>query len=178
MDLFAENGEVNLHAARLILRSPGVADRQAIVDGFNDYAIAQWLSVVPHPYGLDDADWYTDHVAKGDVRAWMIHDVSGLVGGIGVGDELGYWLARSAWGKGYLTEAAQTVLAHVFADLATTQLIAGHFLQNTASGNVLRKLGFEPTHLRVRPCKARGHDMDSQEMRLTRDRWQSLSNPR
>ena len=64
------------------------------------------------------------------------------------------------------------------ADPAQADIIAGHFVQNAASGNVLRKLGFEPTHLRVRPCKARGHDMDSQEMLLTRDRWQSLSNPR
>ena len=176
MDLFAEN--VTLRTVRLTLRPPVAADRQAVVDGMNDLEVTQWLSVVPHPYTLADADWFIDHVAQGGERTWFIHDESGLVGGIGLGTELGYWLARPVWGRGYMTEAAQAVLAHLFADPAQDDIIAGHFVENLASGNVLAKSGFERTHLRTRPCKARGHDMESQEMLLTRDNWQRLSNPR
>ena len=176
MDINAEN--LTLQTARLTLRPPVPADREAVVAGMNDFEVTKWLSVVPHPYTLADADWFIDHVAQGGEQTWFIHDASGLIGGIGLGVELGYWLARPVWGRGYMTEAGRAVLVHLFADPAQSEITAGHFVLNTASGNVLRKLGFVPTHLRIRPCKARGHDMDSQELLLTRARWQSLSNPR
>ena len=176
MDLHAEN--VTLRTARLTLRQPVLADRDAVVAGMNDLEVTQWLSVVPHPYTLADADWFIDHVAKGGERTWFIHDDSGLIGGIGLADELGYWLARPVWGRGYMTEAAGHLLAHLFSDPAQGDIIAGHFVQNILSGKVLNKLGFVPTHMRVRQCKARGHDMESQEMLLTRARWDHLSNPR
>ncbi len=176
MDLFAEN--VTLRTARLTLRPPVVADREAVVARLNDLEVTRWLSVVPHPYTLVDADWFIDHVATSGGLHWFIHDKSGLVGGLGLENELGYWLACSVWGRGYMTEAATALLAHYFADPARTEITSGYFVGNARSGNVLQKLGFENTHLRTRSCKARGHDMDSQEMLLTRDRWQSLSNPR
>ena len=176
MDLHAEN--VTLRTARLILRPPVVADREAVVAGLNDLEVTQWLSVVPHPYTLADADWFIDHVARGGGPAWFIHDATGLVGGVSLGKELGYWLARHAWGKGYMTEAAQAALAHYFADAVQTEITSGHFVNNSRSGNVLRKLGFENTFVEVTGCKALGLDVDSQRMVLTCDRWQRLSNPR
>ena len=83
-----------LRTERLTLRPPVLTDREAVVAGLNDFEVTQWLSVVPHPYTLADADWFIDHVAKGGERTWFIHDQRGLVGGIGLGAELGYWLAR------------------------------------------------------------------------------------
>src|SRR3546814_6508816 len=62
--------------------------------------------------------------------------------------ELGYWVARSYWGLGYATEAGRHML-----DLARTlgipRLTAAHFVDNPASGAVLRKLGFRPTGRRI-----------------------------
>src|SRR3546814_11031633 len=66
--------------------------------------------------------------------------------------ELGYWVARSYWGLGYATEAGRHML-----DLARTlgipRLTAAHFVDNPASGAVLRKLGFRPTARRIQPAR-------------------------
>ena len=74
-----------------------------------------------------------------------------LIGCIGIdeyqGDvELGYWIARPFWGQGFATEAARGVL-EVAVMLGHRRVIASHFLDNPASGKVLRKIGFEPTGL-------------------------------
>jgi RimJ/RimL family protein N-acetyltransferase len=58
--------------------------------------------------------------------------------------ELGYWIARPHWGQGYATEAGLAVL-EIAATIGHRELIGSHFLDNPASGKVLRKLGFEPT---------------------------------
>jgi RimJ/RimL family protein N-acetyltransferase len=58
--------------------------------------------------------------------------------------EIGYWIARDHWGCGYATEAAGAVLKIARA-LGHRRVVAGHFIDNPASGKVLRKLGFAPT---------------------------------
>ena len=57
---------------------------------------------------------------------------------------MGYWIAQRHWGQGYATEAGRAVL-DIAATLGHRELVASHFLDNPASGKVLRKLGFEPT---------------------------------
>ena len=76
-------------------------------------------------------------------------DGAKLIGSAGIsrdGDdvELGYWIARAHWGQGYATEAARAVLSQARA-LGHKQLVASHFVDNPASGRVLRKVGFCPT---------------------------------
>ena len=56
--------------------------------------------------------------------------------------ELGFHLHRNAWGQGLATEAAHAAIVHAFANLGATALFAGHHPENTASSNVLAKLGF------------------------------------
>ena len=60
--------------------------------------------------------------------------------------EMGFQLRRSAWGKGYATEAARHVIAFAFDVLGLTALFAGHNPQNVASRHLLEKLGFAFTH--------------------------------
>lgn len=55
--------------------------------------------------------------------------------------ELGYWLAVSAWGRGYATEAGAAIIADARAR-GVNRLTAGHFSDNPASARVLAKLGF------------------------------------
>lgn len=55
--------------------------------------------------------------------------------------ELGYRLIRSAWGRGYATEAATAVRDHAFGALGLARLIAMIDPQNTASIRVVEKLG-------------------------------------
>ena len=55
--------------------------------------------------------------------------------------EIGYRLARSAWGKGYATEAARAVRDYAFQILAIKRLIAMIDPSNVASIRVAEKIG-------------------------------------
>jgi RimJ/RimL family protein N-acetyltransferase len=55
--------------------------------------------------------------------------------------ELGYRLRRSAWGKGYATEAAAAMLRYGFETLRLHRVIATCQPENPASWRVMHKLG-------------------------------------
>jgi RimJ/RimL family protein N-acetyltransferase len=57
--------------------------------------------------------------------------------------ELGYRLARSAWGRGYATEAAGAVCDFAFHTLGIKRLIAMIDPSNTASIRVAEKIGMQ-----------------------------------
>ena len=56
--------------------------------------------------------------------------------------ELSYWLATSAHGHGYATEAAGAVVQHAFVDRHLNRVEAYQMVRNTASQRVLSRLGF------------------------------------
>ena len=57
------------------------------------------------------------------------------------GDEIGWTLAREAWGKGYATEAAATAIDWAFANLGWTRIIHCIAPDNIASQAVATRLG-------------------------------------
>ncbi|GIH21657.1 GNAT family N-acetyltransferase [Rugosimonospora africana] len=57
------------------------------------------------------------------------------------GVEIGWRLARSAWGQGYATEAALTVLAHGFDTLGLSEILAVTTATNLRSQAVMRRIG-------------------------------------
>lgn len=157
---------------RLFLRPAFPEDSGAILAGIGEEGIVRNLARAPWPYSLDDArsfaalpqDWRLPHFL-------VTIPGTGVIGSAGMGEhegqpELGYWIARAHWGRGYATEAAGAVLKIARA-LGHRRVVAGHFTDNPASGKVLRKLGFVPTG---RPGKrfslARGSMVDSVEYAL------------
>lgn len=62
--------------------------------------------------------------------------------------ELGYTLARDAWGRGYATEAGELCLAEA-RELGLSQLVGVVDVGNPASVRVLEKLGFRPDGERI-----------------------------
>jgi ribosomal-protein-alanine N-acetyltransferase len=65
--------------------------------------------------------------------------------------EIGFVLAREAWGRGFATEIGQAQLAFGFKRLARTRLLALASAQNAASIRTLEKLGMH-YHLEVTPA--------------------------
>ena len=55
---------------------------------------------------------------------------------------LGYALAKWAWGKGYMTEAAREVVRYGFEELRIPLLTCTHYLFNDRSRRVIEKCGF------------------------------------
>jgi [ribosomal protein S5]-alanine N-acetyltransferase len=60
--------------------------------------------------------------------------------------ELGVHLKHPFWGRGLAEEAARTVITFAFAQLGAKALFAGHHPANSASRNLILKLGFRHTH--------------------------------
>lgn len=55
--------------------------------------------------------------------------------------ELGYWLGKPFWGKGYMPEAAKELLRHGFEDLGMTTIWCCYYDGNLKSKRVQEKLG-------------------------------------
>ena len=79
--------------------------------------------------------------------------------------EIGYFLRRSAWGKGYATEACERLIEMAFKESPLTEIVANFEEGNVASRKVLEKLGF------VNHGTMRCYGTDGPNYRLTRDEW-------
>lgn len=181
-------GTLALHGPRLLLRRPLRSDAADVFAGMNDYEVVKNLSRAPWPYTLHDAvSWLDGIETAGPVRtAYPFAIVTGgrQVGTIGISGnpqnpesvELGYWIGRDHWGKGYASEAGRLAVAFAFTHLGLKELEAGHFVDNAASGRVLTKLGFAYTHTVARFSKARDCDVDCRMMILTRARFAAGQN--
>ena len=161
---------------RLLLRPGGPEDAPALATAMSDAAIARNLAVVPWPYSLRDAEAFLASPRDPILPSLLIFERGAgapqLVGSCGLGRrpsgavEMGYWIARSHWGRGLATEAC-TALVDIARTLGLARLEASHFIDNPASARVLDKLGFESTGLIAprRNC-ARGADVPARLMRL------------
>ncbi len=158
---------------RLVLIPPDEADPVAVAAGIGNYDVTRWLALVPYPYGPDDARAFIEASRDHAGRRWFIRDEAGLVGGISIDPELGYWFARTAWGQGYATEAGDAVIDVHFADPQAGDLTSGYFLGNDRSGAVLRKLGFREAGQSEIRARALAQMVPRQDMVLTRAAWRA-----
>lgn len=156
--------------ARLLLRPGWMEDAPKLTAAIGDPAVLRNLTHAPSPYGLADAQQFLAMPQDPRLpRLLAFSRTQGaprLVGGCGLHlgadgmPELGYWIARPYWGLGFATEAARAVLGMARAN-GIGQLRGGHFVDNPASGNVLRKIGFNYTgRVERRFSVARGEDVD------------------
>ena len=142
-----------LRTDRLFLRPVFPEDWRGVYEGIAHEDVVRNLARAPWPYGEEDAKGFCAR-ANDDARTRFVITVPerrGAVAGMigfeqldGAGDELGYWIAPAWQGRGFATEAVRGVVAIARA-IGTPRLEAGHFLDNPASGRVLRKAGFVPT---------------------------------
>ncbi len=157
---------------RLFLRPAFPEDSAGILAAIRDEGVVRNLASAPWPYELADARAFAALPQDKRLPHFLVTiPGSGVIGSAGMGEhegepELGYWIAREHWGRGYATEAAAGVL-QVARMLGHRRITAGHFVDNPASGKVLRKLGFLPTgRIAKRDSRARGARVDSVEYAL------------
>lgn len=60
--------------------------------------------------------------------------------------ELGYWLGKPFWGRGYMPEAAGALIRHGFVNLKMSAIWCGYYEGNSKSKRVQEKLGFVYHH--------------------------------
>jgi RimJ/RimL family protein N-acetyltransferase len=161
---------------RLLLRPGFPEDAPALASAIADEAIARNLANVPWPYHMRDAEAYLASPRDPVLPSLLIFELGTgapqLIGSCGLGRrasgavELGYWIARPFWGRGFATEAC-TALVAIARSLGLERIEGSHFLDNPVSGRVLEKLGFEASGIVApRLSCARGVEVPARLMRL------------
>jgi RimJ/RimL family protein N-acetyltransferase len=148
---------------RLTLRPGWREDAAELAHAIGHESVLCNLGRAPWPYPIEAAESFVASFGDPVEPKFLIFEhVEGrvrLIGGIAIGKlkddphELGYWLTPDAWGRGYATEAARATLGAARAR-GIRRVTAGHYVDNPASGRVLRKLGFRPTG-RIEPSYSR-----------------------
>jgi len=161
---------------RLLLRPGFPEDAPALAAAIADKAIARSLATVPWPYRMRDAEAFLASPRDPVLPSLLIFERTDgapqLIGACGLGRrpsgavEMGYWITRSYWGRGFATEACSALIAIARA-LGLSTLEGSHFLDNPASARVLEKLGFEQIGIIApRLSCARGQEVPARLMRL------------
>lgn len=159
------------HTSRLSLRRFVPQDAEDIVSALNDKEMCRGLTVVPFPYTHADAEWY---IAEGSAEAFAVcmHDGT-LVGSVGLGKQLGYWIAKSHWGNGYAREASRALLEEHFA-WSNDPVCSSYVDDNAGSAAVLRHLGFEIAgHIQLH-IRSRNEDVPGKDVVLSKSRWEQM----
>lgn len=139
---------------RLMLRPFTLDDAPAVRELAGQWEIAETTVSIPHPYEEGVAEeWIRTHQEafdKGEAVNFAIALRSDglLIGAIGMSinwsnrlAEMGYWIGKPYWNRGYCTEAAREVLRYAFETLGLNRVQARHMTKNPASGRVMQKIG-------------------------------------
>ena len=140
-----------------ILASPVALRRLAISDAprvqllAGERAVAETTALIPHPYPDGAAIAWIEEQAQawtaGKEYTYAIEMDSVLVGVIDLRpvaaerENLGYWIGRAYWGRGYATAAANALIALAFALFDIDRVTASHLARNPASQRVMEKCG-------------------------------------
>ena len=137
---------------RLILRPLCETDADDVFEWAGDPVVNRYM---PYPVyqNVTQVQKWIQSIQPEDYEFCFVLKETGKVigsGSIGLNDEkryeLGYNLNRHYWGQGYATEAAQAMIDWAYHELGATDFVASHAMNNTASGHVLKKCGFQFDH--------------------------------
>ena len=176
---------MELTTERLHLRPFTEADRIAIHAVYADPDVMRYVGHGAHRTMSETIAALKVYGEVLERRGFSFLAVTERDGGALVGDaglyplgeevELGYTLARAAWGRGYATELGRALLAHAFDVLDAERVVALVEPDNAASRRVLEKVGMTP--LATRTAYGRPHVLYAVE-RPTQPAGRRGSSPR
>jgi len=163
---------IEIKTDRLILKKhKSKQDILSIVSQIGDWEVVKWLAMVPYPYTYNDCESYLKESNNNELALNIFLD-NQLIGGVGLhlhNDnyyELGYWLGKDYWGKGYATESSKYLLEYALGKLDSPKIKSGYFIDNIPSGNVLKKLGFKEVGIEKRYSDSMKKEMDMMKVIL------------
>lgn len=141
-----------LTTERLILRKLTASDAAAVYAYARDPEVARYTSWQPHTSQADAEAYIAYELARyaaGKPATWAIEAraTGRVLGGVGFVQEvaahrkaeIGYVLARDAWGQGFMPEAVGAVLGFAFVELGLQRVEAYCKVGNAGSARVMEK---------------------------------------
>lgn len=143
-----------LHTTRLVLRPFRDDDLPFVFRGLSEPEMTRYYGVRYETLEATKVqmDWYRQLEEQGTGRWWAIclKDTGVFAGAVGFNNvspdkhkgEAGYWLFPEHQGKGYMSEALAEALRFAFLHMVHHRISAEVETENTASSNLLHRLGF------------------------------------
>ncbi|MDQ0178154.1 GNAT family N-acetyltransferase [Bacillus chungangensis] len=145
-----------LQTERLTLRPPTSDDAESIEALASDVDIAKTTLNIPHPYPKGSAKTFVSTVLEAEKAGKLViyaiekKTDGALIGMINLNiqsshkrGELAYWIGKPYWGKGYGTEAAETLIKYGFEKLHLNKIFAASFTNNPGSWKIMEKIGMK-----------------------------------
>jgi ribosomal-protein-alanine N-acetyltransferase len=146
-----------LRTQHLILRPFEISDADTVQELAGDIHIADTTLNIPHPYedGMAEVfiaevkQRYEDEVSfESAIELTTLNRLIGAIGLINISKryqtaELGYWIGKPYWNKGYGSQAAEKIVEFAFSNLGLHKVYACHFKRNKASARLMQKIGMK-----------------------------------
>lgn len=149
-----------LETERLVLRPWEDSDAEVLYKYASDPEVGPVAGWPVHTSVQMSREVIRDILCAPETYAIVLRETAEPVGSIGLMEprlqdvattdhalELGYWIGKPYWGRGFVPEAAWAVIARAFGDLGCDQLWCAHYDGNRKSARVQEKLGFAPHHV-------------------------------
>jgi ribosomal-protein-alanine N-acetyltransferase len=142
-----------IRTARTLFRKPRVADAPLMFSAYaQDPAVTRYLTWRPHADIAETRaviDRFLAAWERQEEFCWLIFtsDAGEMIGSIGArtedgGFNLGFLLARSHWGRGYMPEAITAVVDWALTQPWVSRVWAACDVENYSSARALEKAGF------------------------------------
>jgi RimJ/RimL family protein N-acetyltransferase len=140
-----------IETERLTIRPFAQTDVPRVTEIFTDPVVMEYISLrgktVP-----ELLDVYRTRYDERGYSFWALTEKSGtILGDVGFGTyaptgdpELGWTLAREAWGHGYATEAARACVEALFAHMPHDRIVALVDVRNARSLRTAARIGMQP----------------------------------
>ena len=140
-----------IQTERLILRPWREEDAEELYRWASDPEVGPAAGWAPHESVADSLDVLRRILIKPDTWAVTLRGSDAPVGSVGIfpsscaaahgQPEIGYWLARPLWGRGYIPEAVRALIRLCF-DRGAEAVWCAHADFNDKSRRVIEKCGF------------------------------------
>lgn len=170
-----------IETERLILRAWTLDDAPALFEFAKSPLVGPSAGWLPHTSIEDSRAYLETAINEDETWAISLKPDGQPIGSIGLHltrvdtvRELGYVLHPDYWDQGIMTEAAKAVIDFGFTDLHLDGIVVFRNVNNTRSGNVIRKCGFRyDGSLRLRTRRTDGSISTDCAYSVTREEWEA-----
>lgn len=141
-----------IHSERFLLRPFSLADTATVFEMTSDPETTQYL-YQPHKSLADTTHYLATRFLRDPLGQYAIEEkaTGKVIGSISfnrIDDtmrtaEIGYFLNKNLWNKGYMTELLKLMVQYGFEEFGFNSLMAVYDKRNQASAKVIVKVGFQ-----------------------------------